>query len=125
MNGDSSGGGPVLGYVDSIAREGATEPCINCSGRRVWKNTAALLYEGLQWQYYYCYECRRWWKRHSKYRYLVSPIVDGRIANNLVWRLESDREMLEVGLENNATVRRGLARGWRTIVKVVHSLSRR
>ena len=96
-----------LTYVDALARQWADEPCMNCSGGRGWK-TSAMLYEGMEWQYYRCYECESWWKRHSKYRYMVFRVSDERTADLLRWRLESDRDHLNAGLGIIDSIRRKL-----------------
>ncbi len=71
-------------FLNAIARSEAVESCVNCAGSRKWK-TAALIHEGLQWNYYYCYECQGWFARHFRYRYLVAKVVDGNIIKALAW----------------------------------------
>jgi len=94
MQFQGNGSPEELGYVDVIAQEWASEACIRCSGPFGWK-TAALIYEGLEWRYYYCYECRRWFRRHFRYRYAVEFVDDIRVIGLLVNRLESRKEILE------------------------------
>lgn len=99
--GESSG---ELSYIDVLARELATEVCIRCAAQLNWK-TAALIYEGLEWKYYYCYECRRWFRRHFRYRYAVDRFDDPRTIGLLVRQLESRNETLEAELESASWIK--------------------
>jgi hypothetical protein len=86
-------------YIDALARELASESCVRCPWRRSWK-TAAMLYEGLEWKYYYCYECRRWFRRHFRYRYAVEYIDDSDVIGLLVRYLETQRELIKAQPES-------------------------
>jgi len=105
---DGKGEPEDLTYVDAIARQLASEPCPRCSRVPNWK-TAAMLYEGLEWKYYYCYDCRRWYVRHFRYRYAFANLDDYDVVSMLTRRLEADREFLEAQLENMSWFRRKLA----------------
>lgn len=93
------------GYIDGLARDHATEPCVRCSAGRRW-TTAALIYRGLEWEWYYCYDCQRWFKRHFSLRYAVAPVDDRETIRALTGHLEWDRDVLESGLRANSWVKR-------------------
>jgi hypothetical protein len=95
-------------YIDLLARELASESCFRCTGMLGWK-TAALMYEGLEWKYYYCYQCRSWSKRHSRYRYVVAPVGDKHLIALLVRQLESHKEMLEAHPSSASWLRRKIS----------------
>lgn len=95
-------------YLELLAREIASENCVRCSFRYDWK-TAALIYEGLEWKYYYCYECKGWFKRHFRYRYAVVPVDDGQDITLLVKHVELQRDMFEADLENISWFKRRLS----------------
>jgi hypothetical protein len=97
-----------LGYVDALAREFASDTCIRCSQAKVWK-TAAMMYEGMEWRYYYCYDCQRWFKRHYMYRYAVVPVEDFQAISILVRQLDLQRRMLGASLESFSWIRSTLA----------------
>lgn len=73
-----------------------------------WK-TAALIYEGLEWKYYYCYECRRWFRRHFRYRYVVAHVEDTNVIGLLVRQLESRKETPEAELESLSWFRKKIS----------------
>ncbi len=108
MHFQGDGSSEELAYIDMVAREWASEACIRCSGRLSWK-TAALIYEGSEWKYYYCYECRRWFRRHFRYRYVIALVGDAQIICLLVRHLESQRKMLEAQLESVSWIRRKIS----------------
>ncbi len=94
-----------LSYLDALARELASDACVRCSGLVGWK-TAALIYEGLEWKYYYCYECRQWFRRHFRYRYAVDLVDNDYSINLLVRHLDSSRLAMEIELESVSWLRR-------------------
>jgi hypothetical protein len=94
-------------YVDALAHELASESCVRCSWRQSWK-TAAMFYEGLEWRYYYCYECRRWFRRHFRYRYAVEYIDDSDVIGPLVRLLETQKDLIKVQPESLSQFRRWL-----------------
>ena len=98
-----------LAYLDAYALESASETCIRCSMGHGWK-TAALIYEGLEWNYLYCYDCKGWFARHYLYRYAVEKVNDPRSIKILVRQMNMQREMLEANLEASTFVRRTLSR---------------
>ncbi len=97
-----------LAYIDVLAREWASEACIRCSGLVGWK-TAALIYEGLEWKYYYCYECRRWFRRHFRFRYAVALVDDANVISLLVKQFESRKVTLEAEFESVSWFRRRIS----------------
>jgi hypothetical protein len=72
-----------------------------------------MLYEGPEWKYYYCYECRRWFKRHFRYRYTIVHVDDLREIQALMRRLESERAMLQSQNEDASWIRRNLSKASR------------
>jgi len=88
-----------LAYIDALAHEWASEACVRCSGLIGWK-TAALIYEGLEWEYYYCYECKRWFRRHFRLRYAVALVDDDKVISLLLKQLESRKVTLEAEFES-------------------------
>ena len=97
----------MLTYLDSLAKELASDVCARCWSRM--PKSAAMLYEGPEWKYYYCYECRRWFKRHFRFRYAIAPIDDPRTINGLLRRLESDRRMLQTQDDDLSWIRRKIS----------------
>ena len=94
-----------LAYIDVLARELASESCVRCSRGLPWE-TAALIYEGLEWKYYYCYQCRRWFRRHYRYRYAVALVDDRNVIDVLVRYIESQKQVSDAELETATWVRR-------------------
>ena len=70
--------------------------------------SAAMLYEGPEWRYYYCFECRRWFKRHFRYRYAIVPVDDPSIIEPLMRKLESGRGTLTTHQGGVSWIRRML-----------------
>lgn len=92
-------------YVDALAKASASERCVRCPGQPGWK-TAAIVYGGPQWDYCYCYECRRWFVRDAKYRYATSNMDEPAVIGRLLAMLELQKEMTETQLEILAWFRR-------------------
>jgi hypothetical protein len=67
-----------------------------------------MIYEGLELEYYYCYQCRRWSTRHFRYRYAVAPLDDQHAIGTLLRQLEVDREVIEGPLRGVSWLRRKL-----------------
>jgi len=63
-----------------------------------WK-TAAIVYGGARWDYYYCYECRKWFVRDSKYRYATANMDEPAVIDKLLAMLELQKEMTEAQIE--------------------------
>ena len=89
-------------YVDALTLEYASERCVRCSALR----TAAVIYAGSDRDYYYCYECRRWFMRDAKYRYATASLDEPTTIGKLLAILELQRGMAEAQLESLAWVRR-------------------
>jgi uncharacterized CHY-type Zn-finger protein len=81
---------------------------MRCSGLAGWK-TSAMIYEGLERKYYYCYQCRRWSTRHYRFRYAVAPLDDPQIISILTRQLESQKEFAEAQMESLSWFRRTLS----------------
>ena len=97
-----------LAYIDVLAREWASEACIRCSGLVGWK-TAALIYGGLEWRYYYCYECRRWFRRHFRFKYAVALVDDANVISMLLKQLEPRKITLGAQFESASWFRRKIS----------------
>ena len=54
-----------------------------------------MMYEGITWNFYYCYECRRWSIRHFRYRYAMAPLDDIQTNSMLLRRLNSTSGMTD------------------------------
>jgi hypothetical protein len=108
-------------YIDAIAREFGTSRCVRCSGQTNW-GTAALLYESMEWDFYYCYECRRWFKRHFKFRYQVAPVDDKKEIKMLTHFYASQREMINNSLQSTRWIRKAL-RSLKGLLKRGHFLN--
>ncbi len=102
---DEGNGAVEFGYIDALAKEIATDECVRCSGRGGWKS-AALLYEGLEWKYYYCYECRRWFVRHYLYRYAIAAVNDPDTIRRINQQLELQRAMFEASIESTSWIKK-------------------
>ena len=96
--------------------EWADEKCVRCSKLPDWK-TAALIYGGAKWDYYYCYECRRWFVRDGRYRYATASLDEPSIIRRLLSMLELQRQMTESRLEIFAWLRRRLSWVYRFFLK--------
>lgn len=53
----------------------ANSDCVYCTGTTERK-TAEMLYMSLEWDYYYCYKCRGWFKRYYGDRKVFLPVRD-------------------------------------------------
>jgi len=94
--------------VDALARESASEKCIRCAEPSGWK-TAALVYMGSRLDYYYCYQCRRWFVRDAKYRYATANLDEPDVVRRLLGILKLQREMVETQFENIQWFRRRIS----------------
>jgi hypothetical protein len=97
-----------VSYVDALARESASEKCVRCAKLPDWK-TAALIYVGSRLDYYYCYQCRRWFVRDAKYRYATANLDEPDVVRKLLAILKLQREMAETQLETIHWFRRRLS----------------
>ena len=86
---DSGSGSPPLEsfgvYADS--------ECFRCSEVTESK-TAEMLYMSSEWDYYYCYRCRGWFKRLFSNEEVVLPVTDRRVINHLTWMYTSHMEAM-------------------------------
>jgi hypothetical protein len=65
--------------------------CIFCSVP-YGKKTAEMLYMSQEWDYYYCYRCRRWFKKHYNNHRIILPIGDKTEIRHLTWFYASHLE---------------------------------
>jgi len=63
--------------------------CIRCS-----TETAKLLIVTGQWDFYYCYRCRRWSQAHLTARQVLLPVEDRRMENSLTWFWRTESELM-------------------------------
>ncbi len=111
------GQGPIkTAWLDAIARESASEVCIRCTGVRRW-NTAALIYETPEWDFFYCYECSHWYKRHSRFRYIVASIEDKRLVDSLTSQVNFNYEMMTEPLRNFYWLKSKISHVWRRLFR--------
>jgi len=108
-----------MSYVDALARESASERCVRCAKLSDWK-TAALVYVGSRLDYYYCYQCRRWFVRDAKYRYATANLDEPDVVRRLLAILRLQREMVETQLESIHWFRRRLSDARRLFWKLVN-----
>ena len=104
--------------MDALARESASERCVRCAKPPGWK-TAALIYVGSRLDYYYCYQCRRWFVRDAKYRYATASLDEPDVVLRLLAILKLQREMFETQLESIQWVRRRFSDARRLFWKLV------
>jgi hypothetical protein len=106
---DGAGGiwipGPFGNYANS--------KCFRCS-KVTERKTAELLYMGSQWDYYYCFRCRGWFKKPFLNDRVVLPVTDGKAVKHLTWIYTSHLEAVH---ENRKMLER--------VERVWHGLERR
>lgn len=90
-----SEGGDLHDIPDSEFSKDADEECVFCS-KVTEKKTAQMLYASQEWDYYYCYRCRAWFKRYYGDEKVVLPVVDKRDVRQLTWTYVSRMERLQV-----------------------------
>ena len=63
--------------------QGADSQCVFCQipGR----NTAEMLYMSTEWNYFYCYRCRGWFKRHFSDSKSFLPVRSRMEVKRLTW----------------------------------------
>jgi hypothetical protein len=69
----------------------ADHACVLCSGVAE-KRTAELIYMSQQWDYFYCYRCRGWFKRHYGDPRVYLPVRDKAQIKHLTWFYTSHLE---------------------------------
>jgi len=84
--------------------------CFRCF-RVVERKTAELLYMGMEWDYYYCYRCRGWFRRHFADRRAALPVTDRRVVRHLTWMYTTQ---MEAAYENRKLVD-AMERAWRVL----------
>ena len=110
--------------MDALARESASEKCVRCARPPGWK-TAALIYVGPRLDYYYCYQCRRWFVRDAKYRYAIANLDEPDVVRRLLGILRIQREMVESQLETIHWFRRRLSDARRLLWRLLNWPSER
>jgi hypothetical protein len=91
--------------LDALARESASEKCVRCAKLPDWR-TSALVYMTSRLDYFYCYQCRRWFVRDAKYRYALANLDEPDVVHRLVAILRVQKEMVESQLETIQWFRR-------------------
>ncbi|MGD0636794.1 MAG: hypothetical protein ABSA72_01970 [Nitrososphaerales archaeon] len=86
---DEGGGSPPPGQFGAYA----DSECFRCSEVTVSK-TAEMLYMSSEWDYYYCYRCRGWFKRLFSNEEVVLPVTDRRVISHLTWMYASQMEAI-------------------------------
>ena len=90
----------------------ADSDCVYCS-RVTGKKTAEVLYASQEWDYYYCYRCRGWFKRRFRSPKVFLPVNDRTEIKHLTWfyvgRMQSDYERKKI-LERMGSVWRSVER---------------
>jgi hypothetical protein len=102
------------GYLDAFAKASASETCMRCAGRHPWKS-AALIYETMEWDYFYCHECRKWYKRHFKLRYIVANVDDKRLIRSLTSQVNFGYDILMEPARDFAWLKAELSKMWRAL----------
>jgi hypothetical protein len=64
--------------------------CVRCA-----KKTAKLLIVTGQWDFYYCYRCRRWSQAHYTARHVLLPMEDARMEKSLTWFWRTESELMQ------------------------------
>lgn len=78
----------------------ADSPCIFCSSAADTR-TAEQLYASSEWDYYYCYRCRGWFRRFYRDPNVFVPVKDRMDIRFLTWhyamQVQSMYEMKRMG----------------------------
>jgi len=98
--------------LPSYYARSADTPCIFCY-EVTERPTAEMLYMSQQWDFFYCYRCRGWFKRHYENYKVVLPIRDRRDIRHLTWTYLSRMQRLE----RNAEFERRVRDVWRAFGK--------
>lgn len=69
--------------------------CARCSPG---KKTAKLLIVTGQWNFFYCYRCRRWSKSSASDGNLLLPVQDPKTENSLTWFWRTEKELMEANI---------------------------
>ena len=83
----------VAGFTASEPLASTDSECFRCSEVTASK-TAEMLYMSSEWDYYYCYRCRGWFKRLFSKEEVVLPVTDRRVINHLTWMYASHMEAM-------------------------------
>jgi hypothetical protein len=78
----------------------ADSPCIFCSNTTKGR-TAEQLYASSEWDYYYCYHCRGWFKQFYRDSKVFLPVREKSEIRFLIWyygtQMQSSYEMRRMG----------------------------
>jgi len=92
------------GYFSAFA----DSECFSCSKVTQGK-TAELLYTSSDWDYYYCYRCRGWFKRPFAAGNIILAVKDRRQVKQLTWMYTSHMEAMHA----NRVMVESIGRFWR------------
>ena len=114
---DDAFGGHEKKDTDVIGSQGsfgiyADSECFRCA-KITERKTAELLYMSSQWDYYYCYRCRGWFKKPFMEKRVVLPVTDRKVIRHLTWMYTSHMEAIHENrklIERMESVWRGLER---------------
>jgi hypothetical protein len=67
--------------------------CVHC--RKGSMKTAKLLVVTGQWNFFYCYRCRRWSQSYFSSKEVLIPVDNKRMENSLTWFWQTEKEMME------------------------------
>ena len=103
--------------TDGIRSQGsfgiyADSECFRCA-KITERKTAELLYMSSQWDYYYCYRCRGWFKKPFMEKRVVLPVTDRKVIRHLTWMYTSHMDAVHENrrlLERMESVWRGFER---------------
>lgn len=48
-----------------------------------------------QWDFYYCYRCRRWSQANFEARQILEPVEDARMEKSLTWFWRTESELMQ------------------------------
>lgn len=68
--------------------------CVHCANGK----TAKLLLITGQWNFYYCYRCRRWSQSHYSSSGVTLAVENDRIENSLTWFWRTEMELMRENL---------------------------
>ncbi len=92
------------GFPNGDEKENAksSEPVINsegiCAHCSPASKTAKLLIVTGQWNFYYCYRCRRWSQSYYSAKSVLLPIENSRMEKSLTWFWKTEEELMHENL---------------------------
>jgi late competence protein required for DNA uptake (superfamily II DNA/RNA helicase) len=76
--------------------------CVRCTSGE--KSAKLLLITG-EWNFYYCYRCRRWSRSHYSSKNVLLPVESSRTEKSLTWFWRTERELMEENARALAWIR--------------------